>query len=128
MPVCCNPVSDSRILRYILFSRYAEEIVCCCRIRLVHDVLFTRHSIEPLQYLSSEIAHLAESRIKFRRNTLRTWEDVVLAKPIGSVIISILPIREHAGATEDEVDICQRLLISGWQDVFNPSPGSALKH
>ena len=23
---------------------------------------------------------------------------------------------------------CQRLLLSGWQDFFNPSPGSTLKH
>jgi hypothetical protein len=63
-----------------LGSRYAEEVVCCCRIRLVHEILITRHSIGDSSWLSSEIAHLAASRIEFRRNTLRTWEDAVLAK------------------------------------------------
>ena len=80
MSAYCNSVSHSGFPRYPFFSRYAEEVVCCCRIRLVHEILITRHSIGDSSWLSSEIAHLAASRIEFRRNTLRTWEDAVLAK------------------------------------------------
>ena len=38
-----NLVSNSRFLRYLLFSRYAEETVRCCRIRLIHEILLTRN-------------------------------------------------------------------------------------
>jgi thioredoxin 2 len=46
VPDYCNLVSDSRFLRYLLFSRYPEEIVRCCRIRLAREILFRRHSIK----------------------------------------------------------------------------------
>ena len=42
----CNPVSDLRFLRHLVFSRNAVEIVRRCRIRLVHEILFTRHWLE----------------------------------------------------------------------------------
>jgi len=44
-PITETLVSDSRFLRYFLLSRFAEGIVRCWRIRLVHEILFTRHSI-----------------------------------------------------------------------------------
>src|SRR5579863_899144 len=73
-------------------------------------------------YLETRYALLASFQIR-QQSGHRTQD-----RPIGNVIVSKLPVVEHAGATEDEVDNLPAALLCCRQDFFNPRPGSTLKY